>query len=70
MAKRKQAAVEANPGLDPENCELLESLMMDYAERRPELEAPLFTIARKCGLTKVANRITRLRRYARTHRGK
>ncbi len=69
MAKKKSAAVLANPGLDPDNCERLETMMMDYAERRPDLEAPILTMARECGLQRVVNRIQRLRKYARTRRG-
>jgi len=70
VAKTKRSTVNANPGLDPENCQRLEELMMDYAERRHELEAPILNIARQVGLTTVVNRIQRLRRYAKSHRGK
>jgi hypothetical protein len=45
-------------------------MMMDYAERKPLLEAPIFRMAKECNLTLVVNRIQRLRSYARSHRAK
>ena len=68
MSKAKRKTATINPGLDPDNCDVLVSLMADYAERRPELEAPMLNIAKRVGLTEVVNRITRLRRYAKSHR--
>ncbi len=70
MAKKKRAPRRENPGPVTLNRELLETLMMDYAERRSELEAPLLNIARQTGLTAVVDRIMRLRSYAKRHRSK
>lgn len=66
--KKKRIAPKSN-GVQPLNVERLESMLAEWAERRPEIEGRVFNIARECGLQRVVDNITRLRRYAKAHKG-
>ena len=64
--KRKPAPVVRANG--PVDTDRLQSMLMEWAERRPEVENRVLTIARACGLAAVEENINRLRRYAKAHR--